>query len=161
MAKEYYKDFDSTNLISLNNDSIKSLFSDEFFKELGLNSPSRIELDWRNEITYGATKFEELYWGERHALYDFSRGEGSSNYIDPDIFDKEFNSYDYSGEGLEEYWMGQLIGFVMELLGRISNKIQNPNLCHIKMKSLRHFKTNEDFLNQIEEWAKEYGLNLI
>jgi hypothetical protein len=26
------------------------------------------------------------------------------------------------------------------------------------MKSLRHFKTNEDFLNLVEEWAKEYGL---
>jgi len=46
----------------------------------------------------------------------------------------------------------------MELLGKISNMILNPNLCHIKMKSLRHFKTNEEFLNLIEEWAREYRL---
>ena len=50
-------------LISLDNDGIKSFFNDEFLKEIGMGTPSRTELDWRNEITYGATKFEELYWG--------------------------------------------------------------------------------------------------
>jgi len=159
MAKEYYREFDSTYLISLNNDGIKSFFSDEFYEELGLDSLGRTELDWRNEITYGATKFEELDWGKINALYSLNSGEGIYNYIDPEIFYTELNNDDYGGEGLEEYGMGQLIGFVMELLGKISNQIQNPNLCYIKMKSLRHFKTNDDFLNQIEEWAKEYGLS--
>ena len=157
MAKEYYKDFDSRALISLDNDGIKSYFNDGFLKEIGMGTPNHTELDWRNEITYGATKFEELYWGDKNVLYSFS--ERGSNYIDSKVFYEEFSNYDYGGEGLEEYNMGGLIGFVMELLGKISNEIQNPNLCHIKMKSLRHFKTNEDFLNLIEEWAKEYGLS--
>ncbi|MEN6552854.1 MAG: hypothetical protein ABFC34_08200 [Methanobacterium sp.] len=116
-------------------------------------------MDWRNDITYGATKFEEHYWGSGNVIYSFSRGEGIYNYIDSEVFYKEFSYDDYGGEGFEEYNMGGLIGFVMELLGKISNEIHNPNLCHIKMKSLRHFKTNEDFLNLIEEWAKEYGLS--
>jgi hypothetical protein len=158
-AKEYYKEFDSTGLISLDNDGIKSFFNDEFLKEIGIDTPSRTELDWRNEITYGATKFEELYWGNGNAIYSFSRGEGIYNYIDSEVFYKEFSNDDYGGEGLEEYNMGILIKFIIELLGKISNKVHNPNLCHIKMKSLRHFETNDDFLSLIEEWAKEYGLS--
>lgn len=158
-AKEYYKEFDSRGLTSLDNDGIKSFFNDEFLKEIGIDNPRRTELDWRNEITYGATKFQELHWGDRHALYSFSRGEGKRNYIDSEVFYKEFNQYDYGGEGLEEFNMGCLIRFIIELLGNISNEINNPRLCHIKMKSLRHFKTNDDFLNLIEEWTKEYGLS--
>lgn len=157
-AKEYYKDFDSTDLTSLNNDGINSFFNDEFLKEIGIDAPNRTELDWRNEITYGATKFEELYWKSENAIYSFSRGEGSINYIDSEVFYKEFNNDDYGGEGLEEYNMGLLIRFVIELLSKISNEILKPDLCHIKMKSLRHFKTNDDFLNLVEEWTKEYGL---
>lgn len=158
-AKEYYKEFDSTNLISLDNDGIKSFFNDEFLKEIGIDTPSRTELDWRNEITYGATRFEELYWGSGNAIYSFSRGEGIYNYIDSEVFYEEFGNDDHGGEGLEEYNMGILIKFIIELLGKISNKVHNPNLCHIKMKSLRHFETNDDFLSLIEEWAKEYGLS--
>lgn len=159
IAKEYYKKFDSTGLTSLDNDGIKSFFDDEFLKGIGINSPYRTELDWRNDITYGATKFEELYWKSGNAIYSFSCAEGNKNYIDPEVFYKEFGNHDYGGEGIEEYNMGGLIGLVMELLGKISNEIHNPNLCHIKMKSLRHFKTNDDFLNLVEEWAKEYGLS--
>jgi hypothetical protein len=156
-AKEYYKDFDSRDLISLSNEGIKSFFNDEFLKEIGIDTPSHTELNLRNEITYGATKFKELDWRENDILYSFN--EGNYNYIDPEVYSLEYNSVDFGGEGSEEYGMELLIGFVMELLGKISNEIQNPNLCHIKMKSLRHFKTNEDFLNLIEEWAKEYGLS--
>lgn len=158
ITNEYYKDFDSTGLISLDNDGIKSFFNNKFLKEIGVDS-SRTELDWRNDITYGATKFEELYWESENAIYSFSRSEGIHNYIDPEVFYKEFNNDDYGGEGLEEYKIGRLIKFIIELLGKISNKIYNPNLCHIKMKSLRHFETNNDFLNLIEEWAKDYGLS--
>jgi hypothetical protein len=155
-AKEYYKDFESRDLISLSNEGIKCFFNDEFLKGIGMDNHSRTELDLRNEITYGATKFEELDWRENDIRYSF--GEGSYNYIDPEVYSREYNSYDFGGEGSEEYGMGLLIGFVMELLGKISNEIHKPNLCHIKMKSLRHFKTNDDFLNLIEERAKEYGL---
>jgi len=156
-AKEYYKDFDSRGLISVSNEGIKSVFNDEFLKEIGIDTLSRTELDWRNEITYGATKFQELYWGDKHVFYSF--GEGRINYSDPEVFYKKLDQYDYDGKGLEEYNMGCLIGFVIELLGKISTEINDPSLCHIKMKSLRHFKTNDDFLDLIEERAKEYGLS--
>lgn len=157
-TKEYYKEFDSTGLISLDSVGIKYFFNEEFPKKKGIDATRRTELDWRNDITYGATKFEELDWGSGNAIYSFIRAEGNKNYIDPEVFNEEFSNYDYGGEGLEEYNMGALINFTMELLGKISNKIHNPNLCHVKMNSLRNLKTNDDFLDKIEEWAIKHGL---
>ncbi|MEN6552855.1 MAG: hypothetical protein ABFC34_08205 [Methanobacterium sp.] len=48
-AKEYYKNFDSTNLISLSDNSIKSFFDDEFLKEIGIAAlPAQ---NWIGEMT--------------------------------------------------------------------------------------------------------------
>jgi hypothetical protein len=159
MAKECYKNFDTSRLSSVNNRDIQSFFDDEYYKNFGLNGTGRQELEWRNSITYGATKFDELFYAKgynipvQRAFY-----EGEMNFIDEDVFNSVASTEDFDGTGVEECAMGKLIEFVMEMMGKIRAEI-DYNLCFIRMDNLRLLKTNADTFDTIESWVHKYGLN--
>lgn len=162
-AKEYYKNFDIRNMSSITNEELKSFFDDEYYKKYGIENIRREELDDRNNITYGATGFDELYYTPE-SNYPIRRAyyEGEKNFIDPDVFRHESNVEFFDGTGVEEAGLGALIMFVIELLGSISKSIKNgSNICYIRKETFQLLKTNPKALDKIIEWSNKYGLNCI
>lgn len=160
-AKEYYKNFDTNGLSSVNERTIKSIFDDEFYKQYGIKL-GRDELKWRNSITYEATGFDELYYVADISPSNYVKYEGKTNYIDPEVFRKISSQESYDGTGVEETGIGSMIEFMIEMLGKISNSLENgSNICYLRIKRFELLDTNNDTLNTIRNWSEVYGLNCV
>lgn len=160
-AKEYYKNFDSKGLSSINDRTIKSMFDDEYYKQYGIKL-GRDELKWRNSITYEATGFDELYYTGESSPSNWVKYEGRDNYIDPEFFRIISMQESYDGTGVEEAGIGSMIEFMIEMLGKISNSIENgSNICYLRIKRFELLDTNNATLNTIRNWSEAYELNCV
>ena len=160
-AKEYYKNFDSKDLSSINKKTIKSIFDDEYYKQFGITL-GRDELIQRNSITYDATGFDELYYTVDSSPSNLVKYEARNNYIDPEVFERISMEESYDGTGFEEASIGSMIEFMIEMLGKISNSIENgSNICYLRIKRFELLDTNNDMLNTIRNWSEAYGLNCV
>ncbi len=165
VTKEYYKDLKINDDISTTERDIKMLFDDDYYKQfIGISDfPIRREdLETRDDYTYAALGFDELYYAPgamspiTHAYY-----EGEKNFIDDEIFSRETRVEDYDGTGIEENQLGCLIKFVIDLLGQISDGISGKyNPIYFKKSLFERLKTNPDSLSTLTSWVKECNIQI-
>jgi hypothetical protein len=165
ITKEYYKDLKINKNLSTNERDIKMLFDDDNSKQfIGISDmPIRREdLETRDEYTYAALGFDELYFAKDvWSPVEIVKSEGKKNFIDNTVFAKETSVEDYDGTGIDENQLGIFIKFTMELMGQISNGISGKyNPIYFKKSLFEKLKTNDDTLNTLSSWAEKCNLQI-
>jgi hypothetical protein len=165
VTKEYYKSIKPNKQITTTEKDLRAMFDDKFYRELpGLEDvPIRREdLEHRDEFTYNATGFDELYYADV-AWSPVNRAfkESKFNFMDEEVFQKITNVEDYDGTGLEEAMMGGYMKFTIELLGQISDCLKGKyNPIHFKYSLFKKIKSNDDTLKLLLNWANENKIQI-
>ena len=165
ITREYYKKFKQDNKITTSNEDIRAMFDDDFYRKFpGLEDlPIRREdLEHREEYTYTAAGFDELYYTDvSWAPVNRVTSEGKMNFMDDDVFKEVTNVEDYDGTGLEEAMLGSVIKFTMELIGHISDAIPGKyNPIHFKNSLFKKLKTNDDTYKMLYNLAIENNIDI-
>lgn len=165
VAKEYYKNFQPNEKMTTVETEIRAMFDDDYYRDLpGLEDyPIRREdLEHRDDFTYHATGFDELYYADvAYSPVNRAYKESKINFMDNEVFREITNVEDYDGTGVEEAILGGHIKFTMELLGQISEGIKDTyNPIHFKYSLFKKIKSNNDTLKLLLNWANENNIQI-
>lgn len=164
LAKKAYQTFDPDGILGVSSEEFRVLFAMEREREISEFSLRREELEDREQTTYDPLGFDELYW-DRPRIRGRTRGMGSINFLDTEVFNKDTYRGAENGEtadprGLSEVLHGELINISFQLLGKIHRAAGGRTFIRLYWHQLSAMPSNEEAKVTLRGWAEAAGVAL-